>query len=367
VVTPYDSTTALHLGFLRNQAYAPTGLEATLNNVVLGVENRSTASGGGPGLQGVANAPSAAGVVGFSQAYRGRGVHGKATHPLGGIGVYGMGEGGSTGVLGEGLGVGTIGVRGVNTAGGRAATFRGSGTVDAVLVDAGGTGHAVHAQAWSDTNAGIFGRNQRNGPGVIGQSGNTGDGSGLGVLGRSGSGAGVRGESTRSHGVAGINANGNDYAGMFIGHGADPNNTNAPGVYIRGTLVATGTKSAAVRTSKGTRLLYAVEAPEALFEDVGSAWLVRGKARVDLDALFAEVVQTEQYQVFVSPLSATTKGLVVVAKDAIGFSVEEIGGGFGSYAFDWRVIAKRKGLPAGHRFATIAQPPLPRLPDPQAH
>ena len=117
------------------------------------------------------------------------------------------------------------------------------------------------------------------------------------------------------------------------------------GVFVDGTLVATGTKSQAMATARhGMRKLYAVEATQPVFEDFGLAWLEGGRARVTLDPIFADTVNTGMdYHVFLTPRSAETKGLAVVAQDAEGFTVQEVQDGRGTYGFDYRVMARVRG------------------------
>ncbi len=248
----------------------------------------------------------------------------------------------------------------------------------------------VQGYADGANNAGLFGRNNAlNGVGVAGAApsgtgaygeslSGTGVGgkstsgtavyaeataAGHGVIGVSQSGFGAYGVSTSSYGLLGANFNGNTYAAYFIGHSGTPADNNGPGVYVKGTLFVTGTKAAAVRTSRGLTALYAIEAPESLFEDVGRASLAAGRARVDLDPLFAETIVTTDFEAFVTPLG-DCKGLFVAARDARGFEVREVQGGTSAVAFSWRVAAKRKDAPAGHRLANAAAPTIPAVPTP---
>jgi hypothetical protein len=225
--------------------------------------------------------------------------------------------------------------------------------------------------------AGLQGRNQAasgQSVGVFGNGGTRGvsgrSTSGIGVVGEATSGSGIQGRSTtgdgilgfssgdlkysmagsgsgQAHGligfsvnqfgVAGINQSGTNFAGFFSGGGA-----GFPGVFVDGSFIATGTKSQAVPTGRhGIRKLYAVEATQPVFEDFGSAWLENGRAEVRLDPVFAATVNTGmRYHVFLTPRSAGTTGLAVVAQDAGGFTVEETQGGRGSYEFDYRVMAR---------------------------
>jgi hypothetical protein len=173
----------------------------------------------------------------------------------------------------------------------------------------------------------------------------------------------VVGFSVNQFGVVGVNQSGTNYAGLFSGGGAAH-----PGVFIDGSLVATGTKSQAVPAARhGMRKLYAVEATQPMFEDFGSAWLEGGQARVELDSIFAATVNTGiKYHVFLTPRSGETKGLAVVAQDAGGFTAQEAQGGRSSYEFDYRVMAKVRGHERT-RLEPFTLPPVPtppRAPEP---
>ena len=128
-------------------------------------------------------------------------------------------------------------------------------------------------------------------------------------------------------------------------------------------VVVNGTKNAAVETQRfGHRKLYAVEATEKVFEDFGVAKLQNGRARVELDEVFAETVNTGQkYQVYLTPKSRDSRGLAVTGQDARGFVVEELGGGTGSYEVDYRVVAKVRGH-EGKRMEQFMPPAMPTPP-----
>jgi hypothetical protein len=115
-----------------------------------------------------------------------------------------------------------------------------------------------------------------------------------------------------------------------------------------GDLYCSGSKSAVVPVDNGTRkvALYAVEAPENWFEDFGSGQLSGGAARVALEPIFAQTVNTGvEYHVFLTP-KGDSKGLYVSNETAAGFEVHESGGGRSAIAFDYRIVARRKGYEA---------------------
>jgi len=111
-----------------------------------------------------------------------------------------------------------------------------------------------------------------------------------------------------------------------------------------GDLVCTGSKSAAVPVD-GNRMvrLYAVEAADNWFEDAGAGQLVSGAAVVHFDSTFSQTISSHtDYRVFLTP-EGDCEGLYVSNKTANGFEVHELRGGHSQVAFDYRVMAKRKG------------------------
>jgi hypothetical protein len=100
--------------------------------------------------------------------------------------------------------------------------------------------------------------------------------------------------------------------------------------------------------------LNAISGPENWFEDAGSAHLSNGEVVVNLEQLFGQTVNTEmEYHVFLTP-NGDCKGLYVAQKSATSFVVRELGGGTSSIAFDYRIMAKRKGY-EGIRMADMTE------------
>jgi hypothetical protein len=124
------------------------------------------------------------------------------------------------------------------------------------------------------------------------------------------------------------------------------NNTNSTGwaVLSFGNFIATGTKSAAVALPDNRSvLLYAVESPENWFEDFGSGQLQDGAATIALDPTFMQTVNPAGYHVYVTA-NGDCEGLYVTEKTAASFEVHELRAGKSSVAFDYRIVARRKGL-----------------------
>jgi hypothetical protein len=116
------------------------------------------------------------------------------------------------------------------------------------------------------------------------------------------------------------------------------------GAYAQGNLGASGTKSAVVALPDNRVVeLYAVESPENWFEDFGSGELRNGVGEVALEPTFALAVNTGMgYHVFLTP-NGDCEGLYVAQKTATGFQVRELQGGKSNIAFDYRIVAKRRG------------------------
>jgi hypothetical protein len=128
-------------------------------------------------------------------------------------------------------------------------------------------------------------------------------------------------------------------------YGENSSTDGGYGVYYVGNLAGSGTKSCVVKTTQGPTLLYCQESPENWFEDAGEGMMLNGRAHVDLDRLFLETVTIDTQnpmKVFVQ-LNGDCAGVYVV-KGSSGFDVVELQGGSSSVAFDYRVMAKRKGF-----------------------
>ena len=275
------------------------------------INNSSTYS---YGLAGSSNSDTGGGILGQSVSGGGVGVVGTATTGAGvvglattGIGVKGAANGtGSTGVYASGTGSGGTGVLASGSSYGVYGTSSTSIGVYGGATDASAENYGVYGTSASSDGEGVYGNG-----GAYGVMGIGGD---YGVYG-SGSYSGVIGE-------------GNDMA-----------------VYALGNLGAEGTKSAVVALPNDHVVsLYAVESPENWFEDFGSGELKDGVATITLDATFAQTVSPEMgYHVFVTP-NGDCEGLYVGQKTATGFEVRELHAGKSSVAFDYRIVAKRRGL-----------------------
>jgi len=246
-----------------------------------------------------------------------------------------------------------------------------SSGIEAVFAEANNDGNQIAAIVGVQTGAttgtiGVEGISSSpffsSGVGVYGVevSGNTliGESLGAGVVGDSAAGFGIEGLSDQEQALTAVNADSNNTGApaAFI------NNINSsptdPVLYVEGGTVGgtciidtsgdiscTGAKNAVVPVDGGARkvALNAVEAPDNWFEDAGSANLSNGEAVVNLEPVFGQTVNTEtEYHVFLTP-NGDCKGLYVAQKSATSFVVRELGAGTSSIAFDYRIMAKRKG------------------------
>jgi len=229
------------------------------------------------------------------------------------------------------------------------ASISGAG-VYGVATDWSGYTSGVYGLAYSTNGSGVYGfafHNSGSTYGVWGQSAST---SGVGVYGRAsdttGTGitTGVYGECFSTNGRAVF---GGSVASVGPTHGVwgVSNSTTGYGVYYSGGLAGSGSKSCVVKTSQGPTLMYCQESPENWFEDFGEGRLVNGRCHIELDPLFRETVTVDAanpMMVFVE-LGGKCEG-VYVEKGLTGFDVIELHDGGSNVAFDYRVVAKRKGF-----------------------
>lgn len=154
------------------------------------------------------------------------------------------------------------------------------------------------------------------------------------------------------------------------------------GINQSGDVACTGQVKSLVTSQDGARQMetYAVQSSESWIEDYGSAQLAHGSATISLDPAFAETVNTGvEFHVFLTP-GDDCKGLYVSHKTGNSFEVHELGGGTASIPFDYKIVAKRRGMEAERlvdvtaqmkseaeaaRFRALAQPlPKSRMPQP---
>ncbi|MGO9539740.1 MAG: DNRLRE domain-containing protein [Terriglobales bacterium] len=326
----------------------------------------ATDSTNASGLKGIASAATGTsnGVFGTSSSTGGNGVKGSSPN----VGVYGQ----SSGASNTGAGRSEAGVWG-DTGGASGAGYAGVlGTADAnsagLFVNNGPYPTVVAINSGpSDTTgvAGVEGRSSN--VGVYGQaSGGSKQGAGAGNAALWGDTGGAAGQYTALLATADDNTaayiynNSRLQVALYVANyeESDPDTavfatsgSFGPGdngqcvIDASGDLACNGSKSAVVPVDGGSRnvALYAIEGPENWFEDAGSAQLSNGATVVNLEQVFGQTVDTErEYHVFLTP-NGDCKGLYVSQKTPTSFEVRELGGGMSSIAFDYRVMAKRKG------------------------
>jgi hypothetical protein len=328
-----------------------------------------TNNGAGVALAGVAEGTSGIGV-------EGSGV----------TGVLGFGLSNGTGVAGQG-GTGVFGFSSPTSGFARATvgvlntTASGSAAVYGIAQNASGQTFGVQGYNFSNTDfasgvSGVADGDQNKTFGVTGVSlspngtGLWGLGQGQSVIG-GGVGCcvvGVWGDtSSNTPGAAGLVGTADDGQALFLANNSTAHltasinnfensqhnvaivsfngafgfcNTNSDG-----SLFCTGSKSAVVPVDNSRRqvALYAVESPQNWFEDFGSGHLEIGVGRIALEPTFAQTVNTgSDYYVFLTP-EGECRGLYVSNKSAGGFEVHELGGGKSNVAFDYRIVALRRG------------------------
>ena len=312
---------------------------------------QATNTGAGGALAGVAEGNNGTGVFGSGvTGVSGFGLsNGTGVFGQGGAGVFGQG---GTGVVGEAKITSgqTFGVQGFNSNntdfssgvsgvadGGQNKTFG----VEGVSLSPNGTGLWGLGQGQSQIGqhigccgpVGVWGDTSSNAGGAAGLVGTADDGFALVVENNSTTHltANIQNDTTTpSTAILTVNAPG---TGQFC-------NINTNGV-----LFCSGGHSVAVPVDNGRRqvAVHAVESPQNWFEDFGSGRLERGVGTIALEPTFAQTVNTGSgYHVFLTP-KGECRGLYVSNESGSGFEVHELGGGRSNVAFDYRVVALRRG------------------------
>jgi hypothetical protein len=330
-----------------------------------GVAGHSSDRGGSSGIVGSADNGIGVeghgregGVWGDSQSTRSAGVSG--SNGQGGAGVFGTADGG-TGVQGQANGDMATGVWGQSDTGTGVAAQTDTGVAlyakskggIAVYAEATGTSAIVATTAYE---AGLLANVRDGATGVVANTD-----SGWGVWGTSGSGHGVVGQSSSGFGVLALSDGRSPALVAQAVIGASVPIAQFDGdVCINGSIVCTQNKNAVVKAPDGShRALYCVESPESWFEDFGRARLVRGKAHVRLDLIFAAVVRAGDYHVFLAP-EGDCHNLFVSRRTRTGFEVREQQHGTSTVPFSYRIVARRKDVDAP-RFKRTTIPALPKV------
>lgn len=124
-----------------------------------------------------------------------------------------------------------------------------------------------------------------------------------------------------------------------------PNFGGECSIDVSGNLFCTGTLGAAVHGSGKKKVgLYTMQSSENWIEDFGSGALTGGVTTIQLEPHFAKTVSGQaDYHVFLTP-EGDCDGLYIANKTATSFEVRELRRGTSSVAFDYRIVAHRKGF-----------------------
>jgi hypothetical protein len=290
-----------------------------------------------------------AGVYGENQG-TGQGVWGANTTT--GYGVYGSNSATGFGVFGSstnGIGVfgqsttnAVPGMRGLNQSVNGTGLLGSGNNLNTITLNGNGSGLAGN---------GVFlgtysiGTNVSDGIGVVGL------GNGMTTFRNVGAGAGVLGQGENYGvigyaGTVGSAAVNGKWAGYFD-YLSSANGYAFVGGRSGGTdyaILSSGVKSTMVQDELGqNRIMYCTEAPEVLFQDIGTGQLVNGRVHINLDPLLARniyVSPEKPLKVFIQ-LEGDCKGVYVTNKTASGFDVVELGGGTSNTSFSYQIIANR--------------------------
>ncbi len=364
----------------------------------IGVEGKAASTGkgvrgesfSGYGVYGEATGDSGViyGVYGTTASPTGHGVFG--TSPSNSFlyaGVTGANTGGGAGAGVYGYSVGGYGVHGRATSGtGIYGTGSATGTVG-IAADSSGSTVGVYGQAVSPSGKGVYGEG-----GYYGVQGRGMDNSGTsyGVYGYTESSAiGSYGGYFRNTNNVGLYAEGqdagsrtagdvrlagnwgviaadqysnssmslvsNDDAQVYLDNDDndavscfsifDPGDSSIVPIWeiCHSAMASSSVPATTVNTSNaGTRKLYGLSSPQVWIEDLGSGKLENGAAIITIESVFAQIVNLDDYHVFLTPLG-DCNGLYVTAKSPTSFEVRELGGGTSGVAFDYRIVARQLG------------------------
>lgn len=321
---------------------------------VQGITAATMTTGDARGVQGSVSADNGTGVLGFSNSTATTafpiGVYGQAASAAG-IGTMGINTAAGatafnpTGVFGQVSNANGFAVDGFNgNALGTGVLGEGNNVLGTFLT-------AGSGGAFTGTGTGSFSlaTTTASGTGVLGVGNN------LGAFGSLAAGAGVagNGQSFGVYGLAASNANGTAGAparagGYFVSGSGGTQTYTYVACYEGGgvprKVMGNGTVNTVVDNAAGEHvLLSAPEAPENLFQDLGTGTLVNGHAHIALDPTFARnILVNDQHplRVFVQ-LRGDCKGVFVTNETADGFDVTELQSGTSNAPFYWTVMANR--------------------------
>ena len=332
-INGYSTSTGVGVyGQNTGTGYGVLGVNNNANGIAVSGQNLST----GAGVYGSTAGATSAGVFGRADVANGSAVYG-TSNGAGGIGTEGYSSGASgTGVYGTAIGNLAAGVFGItNVANGSGSWgynantsgtgILGSGNNQAANYIISGTGGAFTG------NSGMVGYGRTAaGTGVIGAGNNL-----IATTITQGSGGAFSGTQWGAFGNAALSGAPATDRAAFIGNYND--NTTASTVYVGGRIGGVHYKilgpgaasvSTTMPTRDGERVLFAPEAPENWFFDIGEATLVDGKTTVTIDPLFADcIADSKPFKVFVQG-AEDTYGTIRVTRNQNDktFTLEDMGG-----------------------------------------
>jgi hypothetical protein len=326
--------------------------------------NTPTSPGSTAGVYGtsIATTGPSNGTIGFSASATGFGLYGKNTNASG-TGIISVGNNATGGYLVSGSGGAFTG-----TQTGLYAT-----TTSTTLA---ARGIEIHVAATTGVgSAGVFADNASTTAGAMGIIGQTAASSGTGT------GAGVVGSNTAAPSAATSNigtvgvigyttsaaATGGAVYDLMLagGYFETANGYSYVGAYTANTayaILGTGTKSTIINDiDEKPVIMFCTEAPEVLFQDMGTAKLVNGKATITLDPTFSKSIKVSDnhpLRVFIQ-LEGDCKGVYVTNKTKAGFEVVELDGGTSNASFTWTVYGNRIDE-TNSKFQDLRYPSAPR-------
>lgn len=211
-----------------------------------------------------------------------------------------------------------------------------------------GSRYGVYGQVDASNGFGIRATNSNtSGTGLLATGTGSGgyyltDGSGLAG---SGSTIGVYGRSTTTSNTTnfgGYFSDGTRYA--LVGGRLWTAGPPGPGSFTEYKILGTGTVSTLINDPQGTtRIMFAPESPEIVFQDYGIGQLLNGEARIDLDPVLKSslhINENHPLKVFVT-LEGDCNGVYVTNKSVDGFTVKELNNGTSNVSFSWQIVANR--------------------------
>jgi hypothetical protein len=139
------------------------------------------------------------------------------------------------------------------------------------------------------------------------------------------------------------------YGGYLYSGGSNANSSYAyAGARFAGTnykIIGNGAVSTIINGVDGeSKVMFASEAPEVLFEDYGTGTLLNGSASIAIDPTFTNNISVSDehpLKVFIQ-LEGDCNGVYVTNKTATGFLVKELNSGTSNVNFSWHIVANRK-------------------------